>query len=338
MLRLGQVAWALGVNEKTADNAIRTLHLRRPLDRDMAVALGLALRAKHRLGVPLKRGFPLARRAIIGHGARENDPLVGALLTYLDEIAARVDSAAQSYRPLPRGRPRKGESRPGITAGRRRAPAIRRAVWWGLDLTLNTSALRQPVAGRLKAASEGARAVGLLQGSTQSVSLVAMWNAMARAGVRFVVIGGVAGTAHGSARITDDLDVCYDTARDNADRLVPLLNRLHARLRVPREPDVELPFVIDARTFRDAPALTLQTDHGKLDLLPDVAGVGDYAACVAASAVHQLGSVRLRVLSLDALIRAKRAAGRPRDREHLIELEALRALGSAQGRGPRRAT
>jgi hypothetical protein len=33
MLRLSQVAWVLGVNEKTADNAIRTLGLPRPLAR-----------------------------------------------------------------------------------------------------------------------------------------------------------------------------------------------------------------------------------------------------------------------------------------------------------------
>ena len=39
------------------------------------------------------------------------------------------------------------------------------------------------------------------------------------------------------------------------------------------------------------------------------------------------------MLSLDALIKAKRAAGRPRDLEPLIELEALRALRTAQGMG-----
>jgi len=36
--------------------------------------------------------------------------------------------------------------------------------------------------------------------------------------------------------------------------------------------------------------------------------------------------VRFRVLDLPSLIKAKRAAGRPRDFEHLPELEALLAL------------
>ncbi len=39
--------------------------------------------------------------------------------------------------------------------------------------------------------------------------------------------------------------------------------------------------------------------------------------------------VRFRVLDLPSLIKAKRAAGRPRDYDHLPELEALLALGKA---------
>ena len=49
--------------------------------------------------------------------------------------------------------------------------------------------------------------------------------------IRFVVIGGVAATIHGSARFTNDLDLCYDTAPDNVDRLVALLIEWHAYLR-----------------------------------------------------------------------------------------------------------
>jgi hypothetical protein len=57
-----------------------------------------------------------------------------------------------------------------------------------------------------------------------------------------------------------------------------------------------------------------------------VVGIGDYRACLAASEETQLGPVKLRVLTLSALIKSKRAAGRQRDQEHLIELEAISAL------------
>ena len=41
--------------------------------------------------------------------------------------------------------------------------------------------------------------------------------------IRFVIVGGVAATVQGSARFTNDIDLCYDTAPDNVDRLVTLL-------------------------------------------------------------------------------------------------------------------
>lgn len=54
--------------------------------------------------------------------------------------------------------------------------------------------------------------------------------------------------------------------------------------------------------------------------------MGDYAACLSASDALSIGAQTVRVLGLDALIQAKRAAGRRKDREHVIALEALRAL------------
>jgi predicted nucleotidyltransferase len=171
------------------------------------------------------------------------------------------------------------------------------------------------------------------------LSLSAMWEQLARSGVRFVVVGGVAAIAQGSARDTHDLDVCYDPEPDNVAKVVRLLNAWHARLRTPNGSGSELPFVIDARTFRDSPGLTLETDLGWIDLMDRVTGIGDYAAVRAKSEAVTVGHVTLHVLTLDALIAAKRATGRRMDHEHLIELEALRALKRAEAkpaRAPRR--
>ena len=43
--------------------------------------------------------------------------------------------------------------------------------------------------------------------------------------VDFIVVGGVAATMHGSARVTQDLDVVYDRSDDNLGRLVAALAR-----------------------------------------------------------------------------------------------------------------
>jgi predicted nucleotidyltransferase len=152
------------------------------------------------------------------------------------------------------------------------------------------------------------------------LDLVAGLNA---AEIRFIIVGGVAATVHGSRRVTDDLDILFDTGLDNLERLSAVLAHWHA---YPRGVEPGLPFIMDAQTLRGAEVLTLATDRGLLDLMAVVRGVGTYAKALPATVAVDLPSGRVRVLSLAQLIAAKRAANRPKDREHLIELEALREL------------
>jgi hypothetical protein len=147
--------------------------------------------------------------------------------------------------------------------------------------------------------------------------------ALVAAGVRFVVVGGVAGVAHGSVRLTNDIDICYDAAADNVRALAALLAEWDAYL---RGVDPGLPFAMDERALRTTPTMTLTTRMGNIDVLDSVAGVGSYAEVSAASEPCVVGDTQFRVLSLPALITAKRAAGRPKDLAHLIELEALAKL------------
>lgn len=161
------------------------------------------------------------------------------------------------------------------------------------------------------------------------MSLLGMISGLVEADVRFVVIGGVAGAAHGSARVTVDLDICYAATVGNRERLA---SRLAAWKAYPRGIEPGLPFLMDARTLKDSEVLTLTTSRGDLDCLQQVAGVGDYAACAAKSERVTVDEVTFRVLNLDALIVAKRAAGRARDRDHLVELEALAESRKRGGR------
>lgn len=160
------------------------------------------------------------------------------------------------------------------------------------------------------------------------MSFASMLGGLSRQKVRFVVIGGVAAAVHGSSRVTNDLDVCYDAKEaGNIDRLAELLAKWDA---YPRGVERGLPFIMDGRTLRGAPIMTLTTTEGDLDVMDRVAGVGDYDALRKRSeAISALG-VRFRVIDLPSLIKAKRAAGRPRDFDALPELEALLTLRKSQ--------
>jgi predicted nucleotidyltransferase len=156
------------------------------------------------------------------------------------------------------------------------------------------------------------------------MSFESMLRGLNRKKVKFVVVGGVAAAAHGSSRVTNDLDICYDAvSREN---LVALATLLAAWKAYPRGVEPDLPFIMDDRTLRGAPILTLTTNEGDIDVMDRIAGVGDYPAVKRSSEKISALGVSFRVLDLPSLIKSKRAAGRPRDYDHLPELEALLAL------------
>lgn len=58
---------------------------------------------------------------------------------------------------------------------------------------------------------------------------------------------------------------------------------------------------------------TLTTDLGDLDLLGEVPGVGSYAEVERGASTLDVGGLAAKAMDLDALTRAKRAAGRAKD-------------------------
>jgi predicted nucleotidyltransferase len=155
------------------------------------------------------------------------------------------------------------------------------------------------------------------------MSIQSLLSGLTDAGVEFVVVGGVAGAVHGSPFVTNDLDICYDTARGILTRISRLLSRWKA---YPRGWEPGLPFVADVRALTTTPVLTLRTTEGELDLLDRVDGVGAYREVFESSEEITAFAIRFRVLTLDALIRARRASGRPKDLAQIPTLEALADL------------
>jgi hypothetical protein len=143
---------------------------------------------------------------------------------------------------------------------------------------------------------------------------------LARHGVKFILIGGGAGIAHGLGRTTYDVDVVYARDEANLDRIVAALVN-HAPYMRGAPPG--LPFRWDADTLRRGLNFTLTTDLGNLDLLGEATGGGPYEQLLPESRMATVYGVDCRIVSLEQLIRLKRAAGRPKDLEVLAELELL---------------
>lgn len=149
----------------------------------------------------------------------------------------------------------------------------------------------------------------------------ALLRALASQQVRFAIVGGLAARIHGSTRLTQDLDIVYARDRDNLERL--------ARALAPHQPYLRgappgLPFQLDVETLERGLNFTLVTDIGEIDLFGELAGVGNWQALADHLQETELFGVTVRCLDIETLIRAKRAAGRPKDLDTVAELELLR--------------
>lgn len=161
------------------------------------------------------------------------------------------------------------------------------------------------------------------------IDYAALLHALHDHGARFIIVGGAAATAHGSARLTQDLDIVYDRSRENLARLVAALAPHQPYL---RGAPADLPFRLDAETLRNGLNFTLTSKLGDVDLLGEITGGGGYRELEPHTIQIELFGVRCLCLSLDKLIEVKRAAGRPKDLEAVAELIAIRASLTKPGR------
>jgi hypothetical protein len=145
--------------------------------------------------------------------------------------------------------------------------------------------------------------------------LRALLHALARADVKFVLIGGIAVAAHGHVRATEDADLVPDPAPANLDRLADVLLALHATLENGRPIGAR-----ERQALHRGRNLTAVTVHGTLDIVQRLPGVPAYARLDAAAVAADVLGTPVRICSLAQLREMKRARGSHQD---LADLENL---------------
>jgi hypothetical protein len=148
----------------------------------------------------------------------------------------------------------------------------------------------------------------------------ALLDVLAAHAVEFVLVGGLAGIAHGSAYNTLDLDIVYSREPKNLQYLAAALREVGATL---RGAPAGLPFQLDAETLRQGMNFTFTTPYGSFDILSEAAGAPPYHALRAAGQDVEIRGRTVRVASLDHLIAMKEAAGRTKDKLQAAEYRML---------------
>jgi hypothetical protein len=128
-------------------------------------------------------------------------------------------------------------------------------------------------------------------------------------GIEYVIVGAHSLAFHGRPRYTGDLDILVRATAENAARLVDLLNQFGFAETGFKKSDFTEPEQM----------IQLGRAPNRIDLLTSVSGVSsDEAFGTKVSA--ELDGIPVFILGKDALIRNKRALGRPQD---LADLDAL---------------
>ena len=146
---------------------------------------------------------------------------------------------------------------------------------------------------------------------------------LARHGVDYVVIGGVATQVHGHRRTTMDLDLTPDPDPENLARLGAALAELDAHPVDAAFEGAEIAPADPERLALAAIVPPLMTRHGQVHVLKDPKGGRAFDELREAALVVDLNGVDVAIVSLDDLIRMKRAAGRPRDIEDVAALSEV---------------
>ena len=144
----------------------------------------------------------------------------------------------------------------------------------------------------------------------------AIFSSLARHGVDYVLIGGLAVQAYGHVRTTQDVDLVPEPS--SLDRLTDALSDLNARpVGTSRAP---AGWRLADELRASAVNVGLDSDAGGIDVHREPPGAAPFHELRTRAMVIELSGVSVPVVGRDDLIAMKRAAGRPLDRGDVIAL------------------
>jgi hypothetical protein len=148
-----------------------------------------------------------------------------------------------------------------------------------------------------------------------------MLTALAAHAVDYVVIGGFAAIAHGSRRVTLDLDIVPSPDPENLERLASAFEDLGASgIAVDLEfQDIDATDAFDLARSRN---VRVATRFGHLDVLNRPAATPPYEDLRARSIEATVAGHMIRVAGRDDLVAMKLKAGRPRDLQDIADITA----------------
>jgi predicted nucleotidyltransferase len=138
--------------------------------------------------------------------------------------------------------------------------------------------------------------------------------------VKFLLVGAYALAAHGYPRATMDIDLWVMPAPDNAGAVMRAIRRFGAPLHNLAQADLE----------RDGTVFQIGVAPRRIDIITSASGL-QFEEAFSRSLAVSIEGIEVHILSVEDLIRNKRASGRTKD---LADAEALEGMKDSES-GPR---
>ncbi len=137
-----------------------------------------------------------------------------------------------------------------------------------------------------------------------------------------MVVGGFATVLQGASSVTFDLDLAVALDSENGTAIVRALAPFEP---YPPQFGSAKNFAWDERSLFGN-VMTLMTKVGKIDILRVLPNIDSFDGLLNRSELREFYDLKVRIASIDDLIAMKVAAGRPKDLEHIRQLEARKEI------------
>jgi predicted nucleotidyltransferase len=144
---------------------------------------------------------------------------------------------------------------------------------------------------------------------------------LVKSDIDFVLIGGYAGVVYGSSIVTKDIEICAVLGPDNIKKIRESLKDYKPKHRMTANKLSLMDHPSDLNTVKN---LYIETELGVLDIISDVSGVGDFEKLKENAIEITIYGHKCKVISIEDLIKTKKALGRPKDLLAVEELQKLK--------------
>ena len=129
--------------------------------------------------------------------------------------------------------------------------------------------------------------------------------------VEYILVGGYSVILHGYSRTTGDLDIWVDKKRENYFKLVKAFREFKMSVFDMTEDNFLQKQELNVFTFGRPPS--------GIDIMTDVKGL-NFNEAFKTSQIVEVANLKIRLIELDQLLKAKKAAGRHKDLDDIENL------------------